>query len=129
MSVGLLLITHPGVGSSLLHSATRILSGNSLNPRCLEVPIDAELHRIREQASIMIREMDQGDGILILTDLYGATPNNVARELAMSDKVAVLAGLNLPMLVRAFNYPDLGLAELCTLVAEGGVRGITSCTP
>jgi len=127
MSVGILLITHPGIGSSILHSANRIFNSCSLNTKCLEVPPDVSLDRINASAQQMIADLNHGQGVLILTDLYGATPNNIARSFTQENQTTVLAGLNLPMLLRTFNYPEASLNELCIKAAEGGKKGIHVC--
>lgn len=127
MSVGLLLITHPGIGPSLLNSARRIVGETTLNTMCLDVPVDTNLERLSELVTKQLEQLEQGEGVLILTDVFGATPNNVARSFAQPGQVEVLAGLNLPMLVRVFNYPQADLHSLCEMAAEGGRRGIQAC--
>ena len=128
MTVGVLLITHPGVGSAMLHIATRIVGRTTLPVKCLEVPPDAALPPVCERANSMLKVLDRGAGVLVLTDLYGATPHNIANNAACSQAGAnVLSGLNLPMLVRVFNYPDDNLDTLTSKAAEGGSRGIMSC--
>lgn len=129
MSVGVLLITHPGVGSSMLHIASRILGHPTLPVKCLEVPPDAALKPTCERARSMLKVLNRGAGVLVLTDIYGATPHNIAREIACDRKgqTTVLSGLNLPMLVRVFNYPQDDLDTLVSKAAEGGTRGIMSC--
>lgn len=128
MSVGVLLITHPGVGSAMLHIATRIIGRSTLPIKCLEVPPDAALEPVCERARSMLKVLDRGAGVLVMTDIYGATPHNVARQIACEKPSAtVLSGLNLPMLVRVFNYPKDDLDTLTSKAAEGGSRGIMSC--
>lgn len=128
MSVGILLVTHPGVGSALLHIATRIIGRCAVPIKCLEVPPDAPLEPLLESARSMLKVLDRGAGVLVLTDIFGATPHNIAREVACDQRgMTVLSGLNLPMLVRVFNYPDDDLDTLTTKAAEGGSRGIISC--
>lgn len=127
MNVGLLLITHPGIGTSILNSARRMIGDSPLNVMCLEVPVDTNIERLTDNVRKLISQLDQGDGVLVLTDIYGATPNNIARQFSEQGRVAVLAGLNLPMLVRVFNYPNAGLKELCDTAVHGGVRGIHEC--
>jgi PTS system ascorbate-specific IIA component len=128
VTVGVLLVTHPGVGSSMLHIATRIVGKTKLPVKCLEVPPGAALHPVNERARSMLKVLDRGEGVLVLTDIYGATPHNIAHDLACSRRRAnVLSGLNLPMLVRIFNYPDDKLDTLTSKAAEGGSRGIMSC--
>jgi PTS system ascorbate-specific IIA component len=128
MTVGVLLITHPGVGSAMLHTATRIIGQNTLPIKCLEVPPDAALEPVCERARSMLKVLNRGAGVLVMTDIYGATPHNVAQQIACKRKDAtVLSGLNLPMLVRVFNYPQDDLDTLASKAAEGGTRGIMSC--
>ncbi len=128
MSVGVLLITHPGVGSAMLHIASRIVDGSKLTVKCLEVPPDVALKPMCEHARTLLNRLDHGSGVLVLTDLFGATPHNIASELACDNPtMSVLSGLNLPMLLRVFNYPNDDLDALASKAAEGGSRGITTC--
>ena len=128
MSVGVLLITHPGVGSSLLHIATRIIGSSTLPVKCLEVPPDAPVEPVCERARSMLKVLNRGTGVLVLTDIFGATPHNIAKQVACGgNRATVLSGLNLPMLVRVFNYPNDDLDTLASKAAEGGTRGIMSC--
>ena len=127
MSVGILLITHPGIGNALLNSARRIVTDCPLRIKCLEVPLDASIEKLQAQAGEMLARLDQGQGVLVLTDIFGATPNNIARDLAASGRVRVLSGLSLPMLVRLLNYPDNDLRGHCESAIQGATRGIGSC--
>jgi len=127
MTVGILLVTHPGIGTSVLHSARRIIEDCPLNVMCQEVPVDTNLERITEATEKLIEQLDQGDGVLVLTDIFGATPNNLARRFTEKGRIAVLAGLNLPMLVRVFNYPGADLKTLCETAVVGGARGVHEC--
>jgi PTS system ascorbate-specific IIA component len=122
------MITHPGVGNAMLHIATRIIGKATMPIKCLEVPPDAALEPVCERARSMLKVLDRGSGVLVLTDLYGATPHNVAQRVACGGmSTSVVSGLNLPMLLRTFNYPDDDLQTLVSKAAEGGTRGIVSC--
>lgn len=128
MSIGVLLITHPGIGTAILHSTKRIFGSTPLNVFCLEVPVDTNLQRIRHETAALIAQLNQGQGVLILTDLYGATPNNIARSFAHMDQVTVLAGLSLPMLLRVFNYAsENSLKNLSSRAEEGAQRSVCPC--
>lgn len=128
MTIGVLLITHPGIGTGMLHIATRIIGRSTLPVKCLEVPPNAALEPVCERARSMLKVLDRGQGVLVLTDIYGATPHNVASHVACENhNSTVLSGLNLPMLVRVFNYPNDDLDTLVSKAAEGGTRGIMSC--
>lgn len=124
MSVGLLLITHTGVGRTLLDVAVTTMHGCPLQVRCLEVGTAADPDALRELGQEMIAELDRGAGVLILTDAYGSTPSNIACSLRRGRRTAVVAGLNLPMLLRILNYPTLSLAELEHKAVSGGRDGV-----
>ena len=73
---------------------------------------------------------DRGDGVLVLTDLYGSTPANLAVALGdRHDRIRVLAGANLPMLVRALSYAGLELDQLVDKALTGGRDGVLRCGP
>src|SRR5690606_40383186 len=95
MSVGLLLITHAGVGEALLKVATATFPDHPLRVGCLDVGASADPDVIRKNSERMIAELDSGDGVLILTDAYGSTPSNIACALRYKHRTAVVAGLNL----------------------------------
>jgi PTS system ascorbate-specific IIA component len=125
MSVGILLITHPGSGGCLRGLATRLLGPLPLKVECVEVGFDADLDALLPSASAALRRVDSGAGVLILTDLYGATPSNFALRLGqLGTPTRRVAGLNLPMLLRALNYPDRDLAGVADGAAQGGRLGI-----
>ena len=128
MSVGVLLITHEGVGGALLEAATRMLGTCPLRAEALPVALEADTEAMRDAAARKARALDDGDGVLILTDLYGSTPSNIAASLAgEGGSVRVVAGLNLPMLVRVLNYPADDLPTLADKAVNGGNRGILLC--
>lgn len=130
MSVGLLLITHRPLAGDLLGIASQILGHVPLGVACCEVVNDTPPEVLIEQCQALAARLDQGEGILVLTDLYGSTPANVARALLdRLIRVRVVAGLNLPMLLRALNYADLELDALAAKALEGGRDGVRSCEP
>jgi mannose PTS system EIIA component len=128
VSVGILLVTHRPLAGNLLRIAAEILGQPPLGVACCEVindtPPDAILTRCRHLAATI----DQGEGVLVLTDLYGATPDNVARALADSSaRARVVSGLNLPMLLRTLNYATLDLDGLAEKALSGGRDGVRQC--
>lgn len=123
MSIGVLIITHPGIGSSMKHTASRILGQAPCATKCLDVPPDAALPSIEEKAQCMISELDSGDGVVILTDIFGATPHNVAQRVA-TENCRVVSGLNLPMLIRVYNYSQQNLDEVAEKAVDGAQRSI-----
>jgi PTS system ascorbate-specific IIA component len=127
MSVGLLIITHGGIGASLLAAATRMLGRCPLDADTLAVTQESERDRLQDRASRMAERLDAGDGVLVLTDLYGSTPANIASALGSLPAVRVLTGVNLPMLVRVLNYPALPLEEIAVKAESGGRDGVLRC--
>ncbi|MDH5483854.1 MAG: PTS fructose transporter subunit IIA [Gammaproteobacteria bacterium] len=124
MNVGLLLITHEGIGSILLDTAKKMLGICPLSTRVIEVPLDAPVDIIKQQALQHIDSLDQGKGVLILTDLYGSTPSNIAHQLLTHSNSKLVTGINLPMLVRILNYPQSTLNEMALKALTGGHDGI-----
>ncbi len=129
MNVGVLLITHGNVGAVLLQTAIDVLGVCPLSARTLAAPPGCDPDRVLEDARQAASELDQGDGVLVLTDLFGATPSNIACRLRDRHDVRVVAGVNLPMLIRVLNYPHLHIDELVLKAISGGKDGILLCNP
>lgn len=125
MSVGILIITHGDIGRALLNSANHVIENNPLKVNFLSASRDSDPDELYVEAKKLYEDVDQGDGVLILTDLLGSTPSNVAHRLKDRPNVNIITGINLSMLVRLFNYPDLNLADLTKKACSGGIDGIT----
>ena len=117
-------MTHENIGEILLQTVRRVLEVCPLQTRCLPVPFDSDPDEIQQEAAQMIKTMNKGDGVLILTDMFGSTPSNIAHRLSEAGKVMVVTGLNLPMLIKVMNYPNLNLTELVDVAVEGGKNGV-----
>ncbi|RNF86040.1 PTS sugar transporter subunit IIA [Montanilutibacter psychrotolerans] len=125
MAVGILLITHEGIGSTLLAVATRLLRTLPLRCEAFEVPFDADTDALLPLASAALRRVDGGDGVLVLTDLYGASPSNLAGKLArLGTPVRRVSALSLPMLLRVMNYAEMDLDALPAVAAAGARNGV-----
>jgi PTS system mannose-specific IIA component len=125
MSVGILILAHEGAGLSYAPLVQRLLGRLPLRIEAFELPFDADLDASLPSASASMRRVDSGDGVLILTDLYGASPSNLAARLAqLGTPARRVAGLNLPMLLRVCNYPDQSLDELALTAVNGGKTGV-----
>jgi len=123
-----MVITHNQIGSTMLDTATGMLGGCPLPLEIIPVTTGSNPEQILQLARAKLESMSQGDGIIVLTDMYGSTPSNIATRLCgNSDKVAVIAGVNLPMLVRLLNYPNLNLEQLVDKAMSGGQDGILLC--
>ncbi len=124
MACGILLVTHPGVGTSILAVAGGLLRTLPLKAEAFEVPFDADPDALLPGASAALRRVDGGDGVLVLTDLYGASPSNLAARLArLGTPVRRVAALSLPMLLRVMNYAEQTLDELPATAAAGARNG------
>lgn len=126
MAVGVLLLTHPGIGAALASVANTLLRGNlPLRLEAFEVPFDADPDALLPQASAALRRADDGQGVLILTDLYGASPSNLAARLSrIGTPSRRVSALSLPMLMRVMNYAELPLDELPAVAAAGARNGV-----
>lgn len=125
MAVGILLVTHIGIGSALASVASSLLRNLPLEVGAFEVPFDGDPETLLPQASAALRRVDSGAGVLVLTDLYGATPSNLAAKLAhLGTPVRRVSALNLPMLLRVLNYPELALDELPAVATAGARNGV-----
>lgn len=124
MSAGLLIISHDDIGDALLAAAVGILGVCPLQVLTLAVSPDDSLKSINNRARQLLRELQGSEGILVLTDLLGSTPCNVASSLELPGRISVVAGLNLPMLVRVLSHATDDLQHLVELAIEGGKQGI-----
>ena len=120
MTVNILLISHDNVGQSILDASINTLGFCPLTAEILSIPNNCDPESKIELARARVNELDQGDGVLILTDIYGSTPSNIACALSGDDNIRVISGLNLPMLIRVLNYPNLEIDELMLKAISGG---------
>ena len=128
MSVGLLLVTHEGIGAQLSQVAREIFCQTVEPVAQIAVPSDLQpeiLGRYADSIRDAINAQDNGDGVLVMTDVYGATPDNLARYFAANCNAQVVSGINLPMLLRVLNYAHLSLEQLCETAITGGTTGVT----
>ena len=98
--IGILLMTHGTLGESLLHCASHILGSRPRQLAQIGVTPQDDPQLILPLAIRLARSVDSGQGILLLTDIFGGTPSNVASRLLLPGKVEGIAGVNLPMLIR-----------------------------
>ncbi len=122
--IGLFLVTHATYGESLIQCACHVL--NKRPPLLAQIGIAAQDDPldVLPLAERMIRLVDDGDGVLILTDVFGATPANLAMKLLKPGRVEGIAGVNLPMLLRALTYRDRDMDTLIAKALAGGRDGV-----
>jgi len=122
--VGILIVAHGAFGEALIHCASHVLGKRPLRVRQVGITVHDDPDAILPQAQDLVRQLDEGDGVLVLTDMLGATPSNIAARLAAPGRVEIVAGVNLPMLVRALTYRAQPLATVVTKAASGGREGV-----
>jgi PTS system ascorbate-specific IIA component len=123
MNVGILMITHSDIGKQMLLTATSIFGKNPFRVEILSVDNFDQPNDVKELGQKYVKFLDIGNGVLILTDIIGTTPSNIAKSIGHKN-IRVVAGLNLSMLLNVFNYPNNSLNQLADKAIEGGVTGI-----
>lgn len=122
--IGLLIVAHGTLGESLIHCASHVMGKRPLYLRQLGVTIHDEPDAILPQGRDLVRFLDQGDGVLILTDIFGATPSNIACKLLEPGRVQGVSGVNLPMLIKALSYREQPMETLIEKALGGASEGI-----
>ena len=122
--IGILLVSHGAFGESLIHCASHVLGKRPLYVRQLGVTVHDDPEEILPVAEDLIRFLDQGQGVLVMTDIYGATPSNIAARILKPGRVEGIAGVNLPMLIRALTYRDEPLEAVVAKALSGGSEGV-----
>ena len=124
MMVGIFLITHGTFGESLIQNVCHIL--NKRPPQISQLGVSAQDDPldILPMAKLLLKELDGGQGVLILTDILGATPSNLALKLLEPGRVEGVAGVSLPMLLRALTYRKNGMETLLQKTISGGHDGV-----
>ena len=127
--IGILIITHGMLGESLIHCASHMLNKRPQRLRQLGVTAQDDPILLLPQARALVKELDRGHGVLILTDMYGGSPSNIAQKLVVPGKVEAVAGVSLPMLIRALTYRDRSLQTIVTKAVSGGCEGVVRVPP
>ena len=127
MSVSLLLVTHNNVGQSLLDTVVATLGKLPIQARAVSVKSNTDPEKLLPELKALSTRLEEGEGVLVLTDMFGSTPSNLAQALQDKPNVRVVAGLNLPMLIRVMNYPKLSLDALAEKAYTGGRDGVVEC--
>jgi PTS system mannose-specific IIA component len=123
MNVGILMITHSDIGKQMLLTATSVFGKNPFRVEILSVDNYDHPNDVKELGQKYVKFLDQGRGVLILTDIIGTTPSNIAKSIDYKN-IRVVAGLNLSMLLNVFNYSTDSLNQLANRAVDGGITGI-----
>jgi PTS system ascorbate-specific IIA component len=112
----------------MLETVTMILCQCPLQVRTISVSNHCNPDTEFDAARDACTELDQGDGVLVMTDLFGSTPSNIAGRLLERYNVRVISGVSVPMLLRILNYPDASLEKLAEIAVEGAHNGVIVST-
>ena len=122
--IGILLVTHGEIGKSLIDCTSHIL-GKSINQlECIPIGPKSDLQECQKLIENEIKNLDEGSGVLIITDIYGATPSNILKKYITRDNIEVITGLNLPMLIQAITNRNGSLSDATNKCLESGEKGI-----
>ncbi len=122
--IGILLITHGTFGEALVQNVCHVLNKRPPLIAQLGVAAQDDPLDILPLAKLLLNEVDGGNGVLVMTDIYGATPANLALKLLEPGRVEGVAGVSLPMLLRAITYREKGMETMMTKAVSGGRDGI-----
>ncbi len=124
MSVGIVIVTHGQTGQTLVNVAEFILGQSLGRIRCIQFNQSGDQLTGDDELKQVIMESDHGEGVLVLTDLVGASPANLVTGLLEEYHAAMVTGINLAMLIRVWNYRDTSLESLIHKAVQGGKRGV-----
>ena len=127
--IGILIIAHGTLGESLIHCASHVLNKRPARLKQLGITAQDDPLLLLPQARALVKELDDGSGVLILSDMYGGSPSNIAAKLLIPGRVEGVAGVNLPMVIRALTYRDRPLATLILKAVSGGCEGVLRIPP
>ena len=122
--IGILLITHGTFGEALIQNVCHVL--NKRPPLIAQLGLAAQDDPLDllPLARTLLKEVDGGGGVLLMTDIYGASPSNLAMKLLEPGRVEGVAGASLPMLLRALTYREKGMETMITKAVSGGRDGV-----
>lgn len=122
--IGILIVAHGTLGESFIHCVSHVFGTRPPQLRQLGIGMHDSPESLLPQARELIASLDQGQGVLVLSDIYGATPSNICCQLTQPGRVEVVAGVNLPMLVRALTYRNESLDVVVEKAMTGGREGV-----
>ncbi|HEY8355795.1 MAG TPA: PTS fructose transporter subunit IIA [Methylophilaceae bacterium] len=126
--IGILIVAHGTLGESLIQCASHVMGSRPAQLEQLGIGKDDDPQTLLPKAQRLVEELDSGDGVLILSDIYGATPCNIVNRLLVAGRIEGIAGVNLPMLVRTLTYRNSDLRTLIAKALSGGREGVIHFT-
>ena len=122
--IGILIVAHDTLADSLARAVTHVLGARPAQFETMSVRSSDDPLDLLPTARAALERLDTGEGVLVFTDIYGATPANLANKLLAVGRVEGVAGVNLPMLVRAFTYRAKGMDTMIRKAISGGCEGV-----
>ena len=122
--IGILIITHGSLGESLMACAKHVIGKDPEQLAFLAVSNHDDPAILLPKAQTLVANLNSGDGVLVLSDMYGATPCNMVGKLLQPGLVEGVAGVNLPMLLRTMTYRHEPLLTLVDIAVSGGREGV-----
>lgn len=126
--ISFLLITHETLGESLIRCAQHIMAAPIPALTHLTVSMHEDPDIIYQHAQVLLKKIDTGAGVILFTDIVGGTPSNIASRLIQAGQIEAIAGVNLPMLVRAITYRNKPLKDVIEKALTGGQDGVVYIT-
>ncbi len=126
--IGILIIAHGGLGESLIHCVSHVLDKSPPQLMYLAVGTNDDPADLLPQAQQLVEKLNTGEGVIVLSDMYGATPCNLVAKLLSPDQIEGVAGVNLPMLVRVLNYRTKSIKICVEKAVSGGRDGVVHFT-
>ncbi len=121
--VGILLMTHAPLGQAFIAAVAHVFRGPTERFEAIDVQPDQDLAEVNALAHKAIARLDDGSGVLLITDIKGGTPSNCCNSLADAGRVEVIAGISLPMLLRAITYRRDSLDVVVEMALAGAHNG------
>jgi mannose PTS system EIIA component len=124
MMIGVIITTHGNLGSELIKAA-ELIKGKLEGVSYISVDQTNGMEEIKKQISSSIKKLEQGQGVLILTDLFGGTPSNISLSFLKEGKLEVVTGVNLPMLLKLYDKrQEMTLKDFALYIKDYGKKNI-----
>ncbi|MGD8513475.1 MAG: PTS sugar transporter subunit IIA [Deltaproteobacteria bacterium] len=124
--IGIVIVTHSGLGDALIEAAECILETPLEATTAVSVDLRHSAEKLRKKIGDGMKAVDEGDGVIILTDMFGGTPSNLSLSFLEEGRIDVLTGVNLPVLIRAAKMRKASnLSELAQSVEAYGKKSIS----
>lgn len=122
--IGILIIAHDSLGESLMECAKHVIGNEPRQVAFLAVTNQDDPNDLLPVAQALVHKLNEGEGVLVLSDMYGATPCNIVSKLLLPGIVEGVAGVNMPMIVRTMTYRHESLMALVEKAVSGGREGV-----